>query len=72
MLSRKGSFCVKLPIDISPGLRYNTIRKNKGDRKMKDLYQRARSYKGYARRDVKNKTARSRIKVETRKEIANR
>lgn len=39
---------------------------------MKDLYQRARSYKGYARRDVKNKTARSRIKVETRKEIVNR
>ena len=39
---------------------------------MKDLYQRARSYKGHARRDVKNKTARSRIKVETRKEITNR
>ena len=34
---------------------------------MKDLYQRARSYKGYARKDVKNKTARSRIKQADRK-----
>jgi len=36
---------------------------------MKDAYQRARCYKGYARRDVKNKTARARIKNEVKKEI---
>ena len=37
---------------------------------MKDIYQRARSFKGYARLDVSNKHARARIKAETRKEIA--
>ena len=36
---------------------------------MKDYMQRARSYKGYARLDVTNKTARSRAKREVKKEM---
>ena len=36
---------------------------------MKDTFQRARCFKKYARRDVTNKQARSRLKAETRKEI---
>ena len=36
---------------------------------MKDHIQRARCYKGYARLDVNNKTARSRAKREAKKEI---
>lgn len=36
---------------------------------MKDYMQRARTYKGYARLDVSNKTARSRAKAEIKKEL---
>lgn len=36
---------------------------------MKDYFQKARAYKGYARLDVTNKTARARAKRETKKEI---
>lgn len=36
---------------------------------MKDFMQRARTYKGYARLDVSNKTARARAKREVKKEI---
>ena len=36
---------------------------------MKDYMQRARTYKGYARLDVKNKTARARAKAEIKKEL---
>lgn len=36
---------------------------------MKDYIQRVRCYKGYARRDVSNKTARTRAKREARKEM---
>ena len=35
---------------------------------MRDYYQKARAFKGYARRDVTNKQARSRIKAQDRKE----
>ena len=38
---------------------------------MKDYIQRARSYKGYARQDVTNKTARARAKREIKKEEKN-
>ena len=38
---------------------------------MKDYIQRARCYKGYARRDVTNKTARARAKREIKKEEKN-
>ncbi len=36
---------------------------------MKDHIQRARCFKGYARRDVTNKQARSRVKNEDRKAL---
>jgi hypothetical protein len=38
-------------------------------KKMKDHIQRARCFKGYARRDVTNKQARSRVKNEDRKAL---
>ena len=37
---------------------------------MKDAFKKARAKNGYARRDVSNKQARSRVKQATRKEIA--
>ena len=40
-------------------------------KEMKDYIQRARCYKGYARRDVTNKTARARAKREVKKEEKN-
>ena len=43
--------------------------KQKGDKEMKDHIQRARCFKGYARRDVTNKQARSRVKNEDRKAL---
>ena len=56
-------------LDKVPGLCYTIIRKREGDKEMKDVYQRARSKKGYARRDMTNKWARANIKQKMLKEI---
>lgn len=48
----------------------DTERTRKETTEMKDIYQRARCKEGFCRRDVKNKTARARVKAETRKAIS--